>query len=78
MAPYEALYERPCRSPLCWTEMRESSFLGPKIAQETTKKIRLIEEKLKIVQDRQKSYADKKRRPLEFEKGDYVFVKVSP
>ncbi|RVW61452.1 Transposon Tf2-12 polyprotein [Vitis vinifera] len=78
MAPYEALYGRPCRSPLCWIEMGESRLLGPEIVQETTEKIQLIKEKLKTAQDRQKSYADKRRRPLEFEEGDWVFVKVSP
>ncbi|RVW40754.1 Transposon Tf2-2 polyprotein [Vitis vinifera] len=78
MAPYEALYGRPCRSPLCWIEMGESRLLGPKIVQETTEKIQLIKEKLKTAQDRQKSYANKRRRPLEFEEGDWVFVKVSP
>ncbi|RVW61725.1 Transposon Ty3-I Gag-Pol polyprotein [Vitis vinifera] len=78
MAPYEALYGRPCRSPLCWIEMGESRLLGPEIVQETTEKIQLIKEKLKTAQDRQKSYADKRRRPLEFEEGNWVFVKVSP
>ncbi|KAL6316893.1 hypothetical protein AAG906_023548 [Vitis piasezkii] len=78
MAPYEALYGRPCRSPLCWIEMGESRLLGPEIVQETTEKIQLIKEKLKTAQDRQKSYADQRRRPLEFEEGDWVFVKVSP
>ena len=48
MAPYEALYGRPCRSPLCWIEMGESHLLGPEIIQETTEKIQLIKEKLKI------------------------------
>ncbi|KAL6331976.1 hypothetical protein AAG906_020329 [Vitis piasezkii] len=74
----DALYGRPCRSPLCWIEMGESRLLGPEIVQETTEKIQLIKEKLKTAQDRQKSYADKRRRPLEFEEGDWVFVKVSP
>ncbi|RVX19278.1 Transposon Ty3-I Gag-Pol polyprotein [Vitis vinifera] len=78
MAPYEALYGRPCRSPLCWIEMGESRLLGLEIVQETTEKIQFIKEKLKTAQDRQKSYADKRRRPLEFEEGDWVFVKVSP
>ena len=78
MAPYEALYKRPCRSPLCRIKMGESRFLGPKIVQETIEKIQIIKEKLKIAQDRQKSYADQRRRPLEFEEGDWVFVKVSP
>ncbi|RVW21919.1 Transposon Ty3-I Gag-Pol polyprotein [Vitis vinifera] len=78
MAPYEALYKRPCRLPLCWIKMGESRLLGPKIVQETIEKIQIIKEKLKTAQDRQKSYADQRRRPLEFEEGDWVFVKVSP
>ncbi|RVW73938.1 hypothetical protein CK203_056338 [Vitis vinifera] len=52
MAPHEALYGRPCRSPLCWIELGESRLLGPEIVQETTEKIQLIKEKLKIAQDR--------------------------
>ena len=78
MAPYEALYGRPCRSPLCWIEVGKRRLLGPEIVQETTEKIQLIKEKLKTAQDRQKSYADQRRRPLEFEEGDWAFVKVSP
>ena len=70
MVPYEALYGRPCRSPVCWTELGESHLLGLKIVQETTKKIQLIKEKLKTTQDRQKSYADQRRRALEFEEMD--------
>ena len=50
----------------------------PEIVRETTKKIKIIQERLKIAQDRQKSYADSKRREIEFHKGDKVFLKVSP
>ena len=78
IAPYEALYGRPCRSSLCWTEMGESRLLGLESVQETTEKIRLIKEKLKTAQTRQKSYADKRRRPLEFKEEEWVFVKISP
>ena len=78
MTPYEELYGRPCKSPLCWIELGESRLLRPEIVQDITEKIQLIKEKLKIAQDRQKSYADQRRRPLEFEEGDWVFVKVSP
>ena len=78
MAPYETLYGRPCRSPLCWIEVGERHLLGLEIVQETIEKIQLIKEKLKIAQDRQKSYVDQRRRPLEFEEGDWMFVKVSP
>ena len=76
MAPYEALYGRPCRSPMCWVETGEAALLGPQIVEETTEKIRIIRDHLKTAQSRQKSYADKRRRPLEFEVGDFVFLKV--
>ena len=78
MPPYEALYGRPCKSPTCWLEAGESSMFGPEIVQETTEKIQLIRERLHTAQSRQKSYADRRRRPLEFQEGDYVFLKVSP
>ena len=76
MAPYEALYGRPCRSPVCWAEDKE--LLGPEIVQETTEKILIIRDRIRTAQSRQKSYADLKRRTLEFAVGDYVFLKVSP
>ncbi|KAK2374422.1 hypothetical protein QL285_075386 [Trifolium repens] len=78
MAPYEALYGRKCRTPLCWTEVDDRGFLGPDIVQETTLKIKSIRDKLKVAQSRQKSYADRKRRPLEFQEGDHVFLRVTP
>ncbi|XP_054793980.1 uncharacterized protein LOC129299530, partial [Prosopis cineraria] len=78
MAPYEALYGRKCRSPLCWTELSERSIIGPDIVDQTTQKIEMIRQKLLTAQSRQKSYADRRRRPLTFEVGDHVFLKVSP
>ena len=78
MAPYEALYGRPCRSPTCWLEAGKSSLFGPEIVRETTEKIQLIRERLRTAQSGQKSYANRRRRPLEFQEGDYVFLKVSP
>ncbi|KAJ9556981.1 hypothetical protein OSB04_011595 [Centaurea solstitialis] len=77
-APYEALYGRKCRSPLNWLEVGESRLLRPDIVQETTDKIKLVQEKLKAARDRQKSYADNRRKPLEFQVGDKVLLKVSP
>ncbi|GJT59630.1 putative reverse transcriptase domain-containing protein [Tanacetum coccineum] len=77
-APFEALYARKCRSPVLWAEIRESRLIGPKLVQETTDKVVLIKEKLKAARDRQKSYADIRRKPLEFEVGDRVLLKVSP
>ncbi|KAL5801658.1 hypothetical protein ACOSQ3_033290 [Xanthoceras sorbifolium] len=78
MAPYEALYGRPCRSPSCWAELDERITIGPEIIEETTSKVRSIQERLKVVQSRQKSYADLHRREVEYEIGDYVFLKVTP
>ncbi|GJV72624.1 reverse transcriptase domain-containing protein [Tanacetum coccineum] len=77
-APFEALYGRKCRSPVIWTEVGESQLIGPEIVQETTEKIIQIKERLKTARSRQKSYADKRRKPLEFKVGDRVLLKVSP
>ena len=78
MVPYEALYGRPCKSPLCWTEVGESSIIGPGLIRDTSKKVSLIRQRLLTAQSRQKSYADVRRRPLEFVVGDHVFLKVMP
>nr|GEW54295.1 reverse transcriptase domain-containing protein [Tanacetum cinerariifolium] len=78
VAPYEALYGRKCRSPVCWAEVGEPQLTGPKMIQETTEQIILIKQRIQASQDRQKSYADWKRKPIEFEVGDWVMLKVSP
>ena len=78
MAPYEALYGRPCRSPICWTEVGESSITGPDLIRDTSDKVGMIRKRLLIAHSRQKSYADVRRRPLEFKAGDHVFLKVMP
>ncbi|GKC74652.1 putative reverse transcriptase domain-containing protein [Tanacetum coccineum] len=77
-APFEALYGRKCRSPVIWTEVGESQLIGPELVQEMTEKIFQIKERLKTARSRQKSYADKRRKPLEFKVGDRVLLKVSP
>ncbi|GAU51985.1 hypothetical protein TSUD_417850, partial [Trifolium subterraneum] len=77
MAPSEALYGRRCRTPLCWYESGETVVLGPDIVQETTEKIRMIREKMKTSQSRQKSYHDKRRKDVEFQEGDHVFLRVT-
>ncbi|GJY08957.1 putative reverse transcriptase domain-containing protein [Tanacetum coccineum] len=77
-APFEALYGRKCMSSVLWTEIGEGSVIGTELVLETTDKVVLIKEKLKETRDRQKSYADKRRKPLEFEVGDRVLLKVSP
>nr|GFA41817.1 reverse transcriptase domain-containing protein [Tanacetum cinerariifolium] len=76
--PYEALYGRKCRSPVCWAEIGESQLTSPELIQETTEKIVLIKQRMQAAQDRQKNYADRKRKPMEFEVGDKVMLKASP
>ncbi|RVW97780.1 Transposon Ty3-I Gag-Pol polyprotein [Vitis vinifera] len=78
MAPFEALYGRKCRSPICWNDVGERKLLGPELVQLIVEKVALIKERLKAVQSRHKSYVDQRRRDLEFEVGDHVFLKVSP
>ena len=78
MSPYEALYGKQCRTPLCWNETGERKLLCPEIVQMTVDKVNVIRAKLKAAQDRQKSYADKRRKDLEFEVEDRVFLKLSP
>ncbi|GJV65048.1 hypothetical protein Tco_1475876 [Tanacetum coccineum] len=77
-APFEALYGRKCRSPVCWTEVGEAQILGPELIQETTEKIIQIKQRMQAARDRQKSYADLKRKPMEFQVGDKVMLKVLP
>ena len=78
MAPYEALYGRRCRSPLCWDDLTDAVLIAPELLQRTKDDIEVIRQRLLSAQSRQKSYADVRRRPLEFNVGDHVFVKVSP
>ncbi|CAM8926435.1 unnamed protein product [Rhodiola kirilowii] len=77
MAPFEALYGRRCRSPIGWFDLGESKLLRPDFIRITTEKVCLIKDKLLTAQSRQKSYADPKRRELEFQVGDHVFLRVS-
>ncbi|XP_052723872.1 uncharacterized protein LOC128193803 [Vigna angularis] len=78
MAPFEALYGRRCRTPLCWFQEGEYVLMGPEIVQQTTEKVKLIQARMRASQNRQKSYADQRRRPLEFVVGDHVFLRVTP
>ncbi|XP_077251911.1 uncharacterized protein LOC143891157 [Tasmannia lanceolata] len=77
MAPFEALYGRKCRSPICWDYVGEREILGPELVQQAIDKIRVIREHLRIAQSRQKSYTDVGRRELEFQVVDKVLLKVS-
>ncbi|KAL6200165.1 hypothetical protein ACLB2K_029947 [Fragaria x ananassa] len=68
MAPFEALYGRQCRTPLCWNEVGERELCGPEIIHDTNEKIKVVRDRLKAAQSRQKSYADVRRKDLEFQK----------
>src|SRR5262249_25627994 len=78
MAPYEALYGRKCRSAVCWEEVGERRLAGPELIQITSERVSIIKERLKTAFSRQKSYADPRRRHIEFGIGEYVFIRVSP
>ena len=78
MSPFEALYGRKCRTPLMWSEVGEHALVGPALIKEAEERVAEIREKLKAAQCRQKSYADKKRREISFNPGDFVYLKVSP
>ncbi|KAJ0661910.1 putative nucleotidyltransferase, Ribonuclease H [Helianthus annuus] len=78
MAPFELLYGRKCRAPICWNEVGEEVIEGPELVRITNEKVDLAKQKLKEARSRQKSYADRHRRELEFAPGDHVFLKVSP
>ena len=77
MVPYEALYGRKCRTPMCWTELSEKKVIDPDLIQETKEKVKMIRERLKVAVDRQKSYTDLKREDIQYEIGEKVFLKVS-
>ncbi|GJY84318.1 putative reverse transcriptase domain-containing protein [Tanacetum coccineum] len=77
-APFEALYGRKFRSPVCWAEVGQVQLTGLEIVQETTKKIIQIKQRMQVTRDRQKSYAYLKRKPMDFQVGDKVMLKVSP
>ncbi|XP_025647993.1 uncharacterized protein [Arachis hypogaea] len=78
MAPYEPLYGRKCQSPLWWYEAGERSLLGPEMIAETMKQIKKIRSRMFIAQGHKKNYVDQRRKPLEFEEGEHVFLKVTP
>ncbi|WVZ51258.1 hypothetical protein U9M48_002418 [Paspalum notatum var. saurae] len=78
MAPFEALYGRRCRTPLNWSEPGERVTFGPDLVTQAEEQVKFIHANLKRAQSRQKSYSDKRRRPLAFEKDDHVYLRVSP
>ena len=78
MAPYEALHGRKCKTPLCWTKLSEKKIIGLDFIQETEEKVKMIREILKVATDRQKSYINMRRKDIQYEIGEKVFLKVSP
>jgi hypothetical protein len=78
MAPFEMLYGHRCRTPLFWNETGEWKVFEPDILQEAEKQVHLVRENLRVTQSRQKSYTDHRRRELNFEVGDFIYLKVSP
>jgi hypothetical protein len=78
MAPFEVLYGRRCRTPLSWSQTGERQIFRPDLVTEAEDKVKLIQANLKATQSRQKSYADQRRKPLQFQVGDFVSLRVSP
>jgi hypothetical protein len=78
MAPFEALYGRRCRTPLSWSQTGERKIFGPDLVNKAEEKVEIIQNNLKVAQARQQSYADIRRRPLQFQVGDFVYLRVSP
>jgi len=77
-SPFEALYGRRCRTPLFWDQIGEKQVFGPGIIEDAEQQLRVVQKNLKIAQSRQKSYADNRRRELNFKVEDFVYLKVSP
>jgi hypothetical protein len=78
MTPFESLYDRRCRTPLSWSQTSERKIFGLDLVTEAEEKVKTIQNILKAAQSRQKSYADIRRRPLQFQIGDFVYLRVSP
>jgi len=77
MEPYEALYGRKCRTPLCWYQDGDVVLVGPELLEQTIEKVRMARDRMQASQSRQKAYADRKRRPLELTARDHVFLRVT-
>ena len=78
MTPFEALYGRKCRSPVHWDEVGEIKLIGSKLVQQIAEVVEKIRQRMKTAQSRQKSYADKRRRRLELNVEDHIFLKIAP
>jgi len=78
MIPFEDLYGRKCKTPLCWFQDGGNVLIGPELIQQTNEKVKMIQERMKTSLSRQKAYADRRRRPLEFSAGEHIFFRVTP
>ena len=78
MASFEALYGRRCRTTLLWDEVGYRQLFGPDLIKESEEKVKLIRDRLKVAQSRQKSYADSKHKEITYEIGDRAYLQVSP
>ena len=78
MAPYKALCRRRCRSPIGWFKVGEIGLIGQYLVHQAMEKVKVIQQSLKMAQSHQKSYTDVRRRSLEFEVDDWVYLEVSP
>jgi hypothetical protein len=78
MAPFEALYCRRCRTPLSWSQTGERKIFGPELVVDAEENVKVVQANLRAAQSRQKSYFDKRRKPLKFNVGDHVCLRVSP
>ena len=78
MTSYEVFYAKKGRTPLCWYQNGEVVFVGPELLQQATQKVKRIQERMKSSLSRRKSYANQRRKPLEFVAGDHVFMRVTP
>jgi hypothetical protein len=78
MTPFEVLYRHRCLTPLNWIELGEKAIFGPDLVEEAEAVVRHIQDNLKVAKSLQETYANKRRRPLEFEVGDHVYLRVSP
>jgi hypothetical protein len=74
MAPFEALYGHQCQTPLSWSQTGERKIFGPNLVTKAEEKVKTIQNNLKAAQSRQKSYTDIRRRPLQFQIGDFVYL----
>ena len=76
MAPFEALYGRRCRTPLIWDEVGDCQLFGPDLTMDSEEKFKLIRDRLKVAQSRQKSYVDTKRKEVAYEIGDRAYIRL--